>query len=95
MKNELQSWLEENKTILAKYDTYEKGQMAVACGFSLDEVAATLPEYHMDSLTRTTYRQREQYFVDRELNCAEHVLGKPDLSENWLRLWEHENGLGE
>lgn len=83
-------WLDANKAILEKYDLAEKAQMAIQVGgFSLEEVSATLPEWHMDTLTHTNYRIRQAYFVEREIKAAEQGTGKPDLGEQWHHLFDH------
>lgn len=83
----LKQWLDQNKKILKGRPVDEIAHLAILVGFTIEEISATLPTWHMDLLTHTTHRQREAYFVDREVRTLSHYRGNVDLSEQWHHLY--------
>src|SRR5437879_189600 len=86
----LREWLAKNKENFRNRPIDNIGELALLCGscaghvfWDLDSISAVLPEWHVDSLTRTTFRLRQAYFVDRELKSAAQFAGQLDLGQQW------------
>lgn len=93
MSAEYRDWLKKHQEHLKGWSSDEIAHLSILCGFEVAVVCGVLSTWIPDILTRTTLRQREAYFVDRELKQLEEHGGNKDLDEQWWAI-RKKQGLG-
>ena len=91
---ELKTWIKDHAKELRKWDAMELAEMAHLCLSWIDKqvINKVIPEAHIDIQTHSTYKLREDYHINRELDHIECRGGKPQLEEQWHHLMHFENG---